>query len=85
MYITSLLSPVSPLKSLRHQMCYISLDVWTAKSRMLKGWFHYYSTPYAPPQKMQTHFIPHSTPHSIFVYFRGLFYDVGNDIGPLVN
>ncbi|KAL2490937.1 putative beta-1 [Abeliophyllum distichum] len=35
--------------------------------------------PYAPPQKMQTHFIPPSTPRSIFVYFRGLFYDVGND------
>ncbi|CAI9786853.1 unnamed protein product [Fraxinus pennsylvanica] len=35
--------------------------------------------PYAPPQKMQTHLIPPSTPRSIFVYFRGLFYDVGND------
>ncbi|KAL0397195.1 UNVERIFIED_CONTAM: putative beta-1,4-xylosyltransferase IRX10L [Sesamum calycinum] len=29
--------------------------------------------PYAPPQKMQTHLIPPSTPRSIFVYFRGLF------------
>ncbi|XP_062173516.1 probable beta-1,4-xylosyltransferase IRX10L, partial [Alnus glutinosa] len=35
--------------------------------------------PYAPPQKMQTHLIPEKTPRSIFVYFRGLFYDVGND------
>ncbi|KAL6494435.1 Glycerol kinase [Orobanche gracilis] len=35
--------------------------------------------PYAPPQKMQAHLIPPSTPRSIFVYFRGLFYDVGND------
>ncbi|KAL0441745.1 UNVERIFIED_CONTAM: putative beta-1,4-xylosyltransferase IRX10L [Sesamum radiatum] len=35
--------------------------------------------PYAPPQKMQTHLIPPTTPRSIFVYFRGLFYDVGND------
>lgn len=35
--------------------------------------------PYAPPQKMQSHLIPPSTPRSIFVYFRGLFYDVGND------
>nr|TKS05580.1 hypothetical protein D5086_0000131710 [Populus alba] len=29
--------------------------------------------------KMQTHLIPEKTPWSIFVYFRGLFYDVGND------
>lgn len=35
--------------------------------------------PYAPPQKMQAHLISPSTPRSIFVYFRGLFYDVGND------
>ncbi|XP_027126549.1 probable beta-1,4-xylosyltransferase IRX10L [Coffea eugenioides] len=35
--------------------------------------------PYAPPQKMQAHLIPPNTPRSIFVYFRGLFYDVGND------
>lgn len=35
--------------------------------------------PYAPPQKMQSHFIPPDIPRSIFVYFRGLFYDVGND------
>lgn len=35
--------------------------------------------PYAPPQKMQSHLIPPTTPRSIFVYFRGLFYDVGND------
>ncbi|KAK4375498.1 hypothetical protein RND71_006175 [Anisodus tanguticus] len=35
--------------------------------------------PYAPPQKMQSHLIPPDTPRSIFVYFRGLFYDVGND------
>ncbi|WVZ15444.1 hypothetical protein V8G54_013010, partial [Vigna mungo] len=30
-------------------------------------------------QKMHTHLIPDKTPRSIFVYFRGLFYDVGND------
>ncbi|XP_031097527.1 probable beta-1,4-xylosyltransferase IRX10 [Ipomoea triloba] len=35
--------------------------------------------PYAPPQKMQTHLITPDTPRSIFVYFRGLFYDVNND------
>lgn len=35
--------------------------------------------PYAPPQKMQAHLIPPDVPRSIFVYFRGLFYDVGND------
>ncbi|CAN0915925.1 Probable beta-1,4-xylosyltransferase IRX10L [Linum grandiflorum] len=35
--------------------------------------------PYAPPQKMKSHLIPESVPRSIFVYFRGLFYDVGND------
>ncbi|KAG5609277.1 hypothetical protein H5410_020558 [Solanum commersonii] len=35
--------------------------------------------PYAPPQKMQSHFIPPDIPRSIFVYFAGLFYDVGND------
>ncbi|KAK4374668.1 hypothetical protein RND71_005345 [Anisodus tanguticus] len=35
--------------------------------------------PYAPPQKMQSHLIPPDTPRSIFVYFRGLFYEVGND------
>lgn len=35
--------------------------------------------PYAPPQKMQAHQIPSDTPRSIFVYFRGLFYDVNND------
>ncbi|KAL9677454.1 hypothetical protein QQ045_005685 [Rhodiola kirilowii] len=40
--------------------------------------------PYAPPQKMQTHSVPPST-RLLFVYLRGLFYDVGNDIGPLVN
>jgi hypothetical protein len=28
---------------------------------------------------MQSHLIPEKTPRSIFVYFRGLFYDVGND------
>jgi hypothetical protein len=28
---------------------------------------------------MQTHLIPEKTPRSIFVYFRGLFYNVGND------
>ncbi|KAM3335037.1 hypothetical protein ACQJBY_029448 [Aegilops geniculata] len=35
--------------------------------------------PFAPPQKMQNHLIPGETPRSIFVYFRGLFYDTGND------
>lgn len=35
--------------------------------------------PFAPPQKMQAHFIPPDIPRSIFVYFRGLFYDVNND------
>ncbi|KAI4988990.1 probable glucuronosyltransferase Os02g0520750 [Hordeum vulgare subsp. vulgare] len=35
--------------------------------------------PFAPPQKMQAHLIPPDTPRSIFVYFRGLFYDNGND------
>ncbi|KAJ6341399.1 hypothetical protein OIU78_009549 [Salix suchowensis] len=35
--------------------------------------------PFAPPQKMQAHQIPPDTPRSIFVYFRGLFYDVNND------
>ncbi|KAK3144891.1 hypothetical protein QOZ80_4AG0319300 [Eleusine coracana subsp. coracana] len=35
--------------------------------------------PYAPPQKMQAHLISPDTPRSIFVYFRGLFYDTGND------
>ncbi|KAG8054098.1 hypothetical protein GUJ93_ZPchr0001g30666 [Zizania palustris] len=35
--------------------------------------------PYANPHKMQTHLINPATPRSIFVYFRGLFYDMGND------
>jgi putative beta-1,4-xylosyltransferase IRX10 len=35
--------------------------------------------PYAPPQKMKTHLVPAETPRSIFVYFRGLFYDTAND------
>ncbi|XP_020587866.1 probable glucuronosyltransferase Os01g0926700 isoform X2 [Phalaenopsis equestris] len=35
--------------------------------------------PYAPPQKMQAHLVPPETPRSIFVYFRGLFYDDSND------
>jgi putative beta-1,4-xylosyltransferase IRX10 len=35
--------------------------------------------PYAPPQKMKTHLVPPGTPRSIFVYFRGLFYDTAND------
>ncbi|PWZ34377.1 putative glucuronosyltransferase [Zea mays] len=35
--------------------------------------------PFAPPQKMQAHLIPVDTPRSIFVYFRGLFYDTSND------
>lgn len=35
--------------------------------------------PYAPPERMQTRLNPPSTPRSIFAYFRGLFYDPGND------
>ncbi|XP_066307884.1 probable glucuronosyltransferase Os01g0926400 [Miscanthus floridulus] len=35
--------------------------------------------PYADPHKMQAHLINPGTPRSIFVYFRGLFYDMGND------
>lgn len=35
--------------------------------------------PYANPQKMQAHLISPGTPRSIFAYFRGLFYDMGND------
>lgn len=37
--------------------------------------------PYAPPQRIQSRLIPPSIPRSIFVYFRGLFYDYGNDPG----
>ncbi|XP_066362703.1 probable glucuronosyltransferase Os01g0926700 [Miscanthus floridulus] len=35
--------------------------------------------PYAPPWKMEAQLLPPATPRSIFVYFRGLFYDAGND------
>ncbi|XP_042484639.1 probable beta-1,4-xylosyltransferase IRX10 [Macadamia integrifolia] len=35
--------------------------------------------PYAPPQWLQSHLVPPNTPRSIFVYFRGIFYDIGND------
>ncbi|KAH7301365.1 hypothetical protein KP509_23G022000 [Ceratopteris richardii] len=35
--------------------------------------------PYAPTARILAHLIPPSTPRSIFAYFRGLFYDVGND------
>ncbi|MCO5593149.1 hypothetical protein L7F22_047155 [Adiantum nelumboides] len=35
--------------------------------------------PYAPTKRIMAHLIPPSTPRSIFAYFRGLFYDVGND------
>ncbi|XP_043716966.1 probable beta-1,4-xylosyltransferase IRX10L [Telopea speciosissima] len=35
--------------------------------------------PYASPQRLQSHLVPQNTPRSIFVYFRGLFYDSGND------
>eukprot|EP00250_Pteridium_aquilinum_P034354 c7473_g1_i1 orf=269-1519(-) len=35
--------------------------------------------PYAPTARIMAHLIPPSTPRSIFAYFRGLFYDVGND------
>ncbi|KAH6813532.1 Exostosin family protein [Perilla frutescens var. frutescens] len=35
--------------------------------------------PYAPPEKMMSRLIPPDTGRSIFVYFRGLFYDSEND------
>ncbi|KAJ4953343.1 hypothetical protein NE237_030175 [Protea cynaroides] len=35
--------------------------------------------PYAPPQRLQSHLVPPNTPRSIFVYYRGIFYDIGND------
>ncbi|KAI4381324.1 hypothetical protein MLD38_007404 [Melastoma candidum] len=35
--------------------------------------------PYAPPQKMLAHHVSKDTPRSIFVYFRGMFYDDYND------
>jgi len=35
--------------------------------------------PYAPPHKIRAHIVPPETPRSIFVYFRGLFYDTAND------
>ncbi|XP_042512868.1 probable beta-1,4-xylosyltransferase IRX10L [Macadamia integrifolia] len=35
--------------------------------------------PYAPPQRLQSHLVPRNTPRSIFIYFRGLFYDNGKD------
>lgn len=35
--------------------------------------------PFAPPNKIQARIIPPDTPRSIFVYFRGLFYDISND------
>ncbi|KAL6841322.1 hypothetical protein ACP4OV_028840 [Aristida adscensionis] len=35
--------------------------------------------PYVPPQRIQAHLLPPSTPRSIFAYFRGLFYDTSND------
>ncbi|XP_043694121.1 probable glucuronosyltransferase Os01g0926600 [Telopea speciosissima] len=35
--------------------------------------------PFAPPQRLQSHLVPSNTPRSIFVYFRGIFYDTGND------
>jgi putative beta-1,4-xylosyltransferase IRX10 len=35
--------------------------------------------PYAPPRKMRDQAVPPGTPRSIFVYFRGLFYDTSND------
>ncbi|XP_074315882.1 putative beta-1,4-xylosyltransferase IRX10L isoform X2 [Silene latifolia] len=34
---------------------------------------------YAPPQKIQAQLIHPDTPRSIFAYFRGCIYDVGND------
>ncbi|CAL4901129.1 unnamed protein product [Urochloa decumbens] len=35
--------------------------------------------PYAPPQRMESRLLPPATPRSVFAYFRGLFYDAGND------
>ncbi|KAF8703846.1 hypothetical protein HU200_031942 [Digitaria exilis] len=35
--------------------------------------------PYAPPERMEARLLPPRTPRSIFAYFRGLFYDTGND------
>nr|ACN31576.1 unknown [Zea mays] len=35
--------------------------------------------PYASPHRLQAHLVGPGTPRSIFVYFRGLFYDMGND------
>ncbi|EPS64740.1 hypothetical protein M569_10039 [Genlisea aurea] len=35
--------------------------------------------PYVPPQKVVARSIPAMTPRSIFVYFRGMFYDHKND------
>ncbi|KAG2627032.1 probable glucuronosyltransferase Os01g0926700 [Panicum virgatum] len=35
--------------------------------------------PYAPPARMEARRLPPGTPRSVFAYFRGLFYDAGND------
>ncbi|KAJ4959390.1 hypothetical protein NE237_026501 [Protea cynaroides] len=35
--------------------------------------------PYVPPNRLQSHLVPQNTPRSIFVYFRGLFYENKND------
>jgi hypothetical protein len=35
--------------------------------------------PYTPAHKIRAHLVPPETPRSIFVYFRGLFYDTSND------
>ncbi|RCV17410.1 hypothetical protein SETIT_3G217800v2 [Setaria italica] len=37
--------------------------------------------PYAPPGRMEARLLPPGTPRSVFAYFRGLFYDAGNDPG----
>ncbi|KAL6610332.1 hypothetical protein ACP70R_040301 [Stipagrostis hirtigluma subsp. patula] len=37
--------------------------------------------PYAPPGRMTARLLPPGTPRTIFAYFRGLFYDAGNDPG----
>lgn len=35
--------------------------------------------PYVSPKRISNHTVPPGTPRSVFAYFRGVFYDVGND------
>jgi hypothetical protein len=58
--------------------CHLGANAWTKKSCLLKRWLHY-SSSICSSIENATHLIPEKTPRSIFVYFRGLFYDVGND------